>query len=200
MKYVDPDGRKLRKLDERQKVQVDQTIITVTRKLDYIINELLDSYNNGSELNSNILSAGRKYLKSTFGEDKSDYLRIALKLQKIKIGIHRLNSGNLFYQDSDEAYGSYIGQAFPPLLCNFIELTQSFFEENSSGGWTNQEGTLIHEVSHNLFILHTNLTDKETYSAYNARNYLPDEGNGAKQNNASNWEFFYYEIFDPKDN
>ena len=85
-------------------------------------------------------------------------------------------------------------------MCCFIELTKSFFEEKSSGGWTNQEGILIHEVSHNLFTLHTNLYSEENYSAFDVRMYKPNKGFDSKQNNASNWEFFYYEIFDPKNN
>ena len=200
VKYVDPDGRKLRKLDEEQNNQVKSAVSSAVKNLNYIIKELTSAYNNSSELDPNILSAGRKYLHSSFGENKSDYIEIAFKLDLIKKGLLKLQKSNVFYQDSDKAYGAYIGKAFPSKLCCFIELTKSFFEEKSSGGWTNQEGILIHEVSHNLFTLHTNLYSEENYSAFDVRMYKPNKGFDSKQNNASNWEFFYYEIFDPKNN
>ncbi|MDY5886244.1 MAG: hypothetical protein SPJ44_08035, partial [Treponema sp.] len=200
VRFVDPDGRALHLLNKEQRKQVDATIKRTIQNLDYIINELKIAEKNNGPLNENILNAARKYIKSTFGENKEDFRILKTKLQCLRIGLYQLSSLNVFYEDSNEAYGSFIAMAFPSPFQNLIMLTKSFFEERDSGGWINKEGTLIHEVSHNITVLHTNLFDKENYSAYSARSYMPDKGKGAKQNNASNWEFFYYDVFDPKNN
>ena len=200
VRFVDPDGRALHLLNKEQRKQVDATIKRTIQNLDYIINELKIAEKNNGPLNENILNAARKYIKSTFGENKEDFRILKTKLQCLRIGLYQLSSLNVFYEDSNEAYGSFIAMAFPSPFQNLIMLTKSFFEERDSGGWINKEGTLIHEVSHNITVLHTNLFDKENYSAYSARSYMPDKGQGAKQNNASNWEFFYYDVFDPKNN
>ena len=185
VKYVDPDGRKIRHLTLDEWTVVKDTIARVTTNLDLIITQLEQCNNNVDALPPEIREAAETWISSDFSTYKANPSILASRLRLLSKGLKALNMNNVFYEYDYK--GSYYAIARPDVLKNIISVTENFFSEPDSGGLINKEGTLIHEVSHNFFILNTN---DITYD-YDKCPKLPDSGKNSKQNNARNWQWFY---------
>ena len=72
-----------------------------------------------------------------------------------------------------------------PAVVNFlIALNFELIQDKKSDEWFSFSGVLIHEVSHNFFVLNT---EDIEYSYY----YLLQLSDEQKIKNATNWEYFY---------
>ncbi len=150
--------------------------------LNYIINNLRDSGGNINKIDSNIYQAAKSYISSKFGENKNDIAKLTNQLGKIVNQLNNLNpNSNVFTEDEDKGY---YGLAFPAVGNFLIALNFELIQDKKSDEWFSFSGVLIHEVSHNFFVLNT---EDIEYSYY----YLLQLSDEQKIKNATNWEYFY---------
>jgi|GEM_PF-3634705 len=150
--------------------------------LNYIINNLRDSGGNINKIDSNIYQAAKSYISSKFGENKNDIAKLTNQLGKIVSQLNNLNpNSNVFSKDKDKGY---YGLAFPAVGNFLIALNFELIQDKKSDECFSFSVVLIHEVSHNFFVLNT---EDIEYSYY----YLLQLSDEQKIKNATNWEYFY---------
>jgi hypothetical protein len=150
--------------------------------LNYIINNLRDSGGNINKIDSNIYQAVKSYISSKFGENKNDIAKLTNQLGKIVNQLNNLNpNSNVFSEDEDKGY---YGLAFPAVGNFLIALNFELIQDKKSDECFSFSGVLIHEVSHNFFVLNT---EDIKYTAFESR----ELSNKVKVANATNWEYFY---------
>jgi hypothetical protein len=196
VKYVDPTGKDIHQLTDGQWTQVKNALDRAVNDLDIMINELQDFMDGKTEtLSQRMLDGAKRYMDVDF-DKKDDVIRMINSLGKIRNSLASLKRDDFRYNDfvfhvtafgsttsfvDNESRNGIYGYTVP--LFRKIYLGDKFFNAGTSGIDTRQ-GILIHERSHNLFVLATN-----------DRAYRPSGAAGlpgsARMRNADNWEFFY---------
>ena len=111
VRFVDPDGRRIRKMNSDQIKTFQMAKNEAINNLNYIINNLRDSGGNINKLDSNIFQAAKSYISSKFGENINDIAKLTNQLGKIVNQLNNLNpNSNVFSEDEDKGY---YGLAFP---------------------------------------------------------------------------------------
>ena len=187
VKYTDPDGKKIHKLTDLQWTVVKNNLNNLSANLGTLITKLDECNNTAENLDSKIIDSARMYITSEFGSLPLDISAMKSILSNLKKHIDSLDRNDFRYDDKTNAF------AYTNPFFDDIYLGDIFFETPDSGGYDTKEGTILHEVTHYIFMLRT---ADYTYKDEEMRK-LPDNGVfKSKQNNANNWEYFYEKIFD----
>ena len=198
VRYVDPDGNfptpkmfydmieqnlPYKNLSDAQWDSVKMARDRAVTNLGTMVKTLRSCNNDTSRLDSRMTAIAQCYIHSELGSLPLDWSELANRLEDIKTHLESLERYDFTYDAWQKDTYAY---TFP--LTKRIWLCKTFFAADDCNGRDNKEGTLIHEVTHNIWVLGT--FDLKGY-IHDDEIDLPDEGIKTKQSIANNWEHFY---------
>jgi RHS repeat-associated protein len=190
VKYVDPDGREKRSLDNGEWETVNRVRNETVQYINTMINDI----------NLNIQSGGRHYISPDLIESAQKWLGVdlgnpyaarTLVNDLIKIRDNLVSKGREDFMINERmrnAYAEVVNKRG-----SIIDLHSSFFKEahNVSGALhahsVTKHGILFHETTHFRSVLNTRDREKTTGGAI----YLVKYEQSKVRTNSYNWEFFF---------
>ena len=189
IKYVDPDGRDIRELSDREWEIVRQVKDECAYFIDQMRNELRDYIFGRSENISSELQESAKFWFNIDITDKTNARRILDDLLKIRNGLSAFGKNNFRVEESIKFFA-----AVPNPYVNIMHLSHTFFDlpnvSNSMLFDNTKHGVLFHDITHFSSVLNTrDFTDPLPSSSIILAINNPAEA----RRNSYNWEFFLQE-------